>query len=132
MTIENKDPSIEEQRELLQTIKFPPKQYKLEIVGRGGEIVIGKVKLETYEYLEENDISIDELIEDEENDLEIPEEHLFITEGNWYDCDDIAHESGATMDDLSSVVIYDELGNEVWSHSLDIPKLIDLGIKVEP
>ena len=120
MSEENKDPSIEEQRELLQTIKFTPRQYKIEVVGRGGEIVIGKVDREAYDYLEDNDISIDDFLDDEDNDLEVPEEYRFIQDGAWYDFDDIAHENGAEMSDISEIIVYDEKGNVVWKNSLDI------------
>lgn len=123
MSEENKDPSVEEQRELLQTIKFTPRQYKIEVEGRGGEIVIGTVSREAYDYLEDNDIDINDFIDDEDNDLEVPEEYRFIQDGAWFDLDDIAHENGASMDDLSDIVIYDENGNEVWRHSLDTTSL---------
>ena len=87
MTIKN--PSLAEQRELLQTIKFPPRLYKIEISGRGGEIVIGSVSREAYDYLEEYEIDINDMIEDEDNELEIPEEYLFIENGLWEECDKI-------------------------------------------
>lgn len=119
MTEENRDPTIEEQRELLQTIKFPPRKYKIEVSGRGGEIVVGKVSREAYDYLNDNDIDINDFIDDEDNEYEVPEEYRFIQNGEWYACDDIAHENGATMDDLSIVTVYDDTGKEVWSGTLD-------------
>ena len=119
----NENPSVEEQRELLQTIKFPPRQYKIEISGRGGEIVIGSVSREAYDYLEEYEIDINDMIEDEDNELEIPEEYLFIENGFWEECDNIAHENGATMDDLSIITVYDEKGNSVWSGNLSLDYL---------
>ena len=131
MTEEIKDPTIEEQKELLQTIKFTPRKYKIEVEGRGGEIVIGKVALEAYDYLEDNSISIDDFIDDEDNDLEVPEEYRFIQDGAWFDLDDVAHENGATMDDLSDIVVYDEKGTEVWRHSLDNNSLNDSDIRNE-
>lgn len=131
MTEENKDPTIESQRELLQTIKFPPRKYKIEVSGRGGEIVVGRVSRDAYDYLNDNDIDINDFIDDEDNDYEIPEEYRFIQNGEWYECDDIAHENGATMDDLSIVSVYDENGKEVWSGSLDCGILDDNDIEAD-
>jgi|694.fasta_scaffold30275_9 hypothetical protein len=131
MSEEIKDPTPDEQRTLLQTIKFPPRKYKVEVSGRGGEIVIGKVDRDAYDYLEDNDIDINDFIDDEDNELEVPEEYRFIEEGNWYDLDDIAHENGATIDDLSEIFVYDEKGKEVWRHSLDITSLEDDEIGIE-
>ena len=131
MSEENLNPTIEEQRELLETIKFPPRKYKIEITGRGGEIVVGSVSAEAYDYLSDNEIDIEELIDDEDNDLEVPKELLFIQDGAWYDCDNIAHENGATMDDMSTISVYDETGKEIWSHSLDIDSLENIDINVD-
>jgi len=128
---ENKDPTIEEQRELLQTIKFTPKTYKVEIEGRGGEIVVGKVPREAYDYLEDNGIDIEEFIEDEENEFAVPEEYQFICEGAWFECDNLAHENGAEMSDISEVIVYDDNSNEVWRHYLDIGLLQDSEIELD-
>jgi hypothetical protein len=127
----DRDPTIEEQEELLQIIKFTPRQYKIEIVGRGGEIVIGKVDRAAYDYLEDNGIDISDFIDDEDNDLEVPEKFRFIQDGCWFELDDIAHENGASMDDLSDIIVYDEKDNEVWRHSLDQSSLEDDEIGVE-
>lgn len=131
MSEEINDPTPDEQRELLQTIKFPPRKYAVEIVGRGGEIVIGMVNRDAYDYLADNDIDISDLIDDEDNDLEIPDEYRFIEEGAWFELDDIAHENGATMDDLSDIIVYDEKGIEVWRHSLEFGVLADDNIEYE-
>lgn len=131
MTQDIKDPTIEEQQDLLQTIKFPPRKYKIEVSGRGGEIVVGSVSREAYEYLADNDIDINDFIDDEYNDLEVPEEYRFIQNGDWYECDDVAHENGATMDDLSVVSVYDDTGKEVWSGTLDTDFLENNQIAVE-
>ena len=131
MSEENKVPSIEEQRALLQTIKFPPRKYKIEVEGSGGEIVVGNISREAYDYLEFNDIYIDDFIDDEDNDLEVPDEFRFIQDGAWYEVDDIAHENGAEMSDFSDIVVYDERGIEVWRHSLDPSSLEDDEIGIE-
>lgn len=128
---EKLDPTIAEQEKLLQILKFTPRKYKIEIEGRGGEIVIGRVNRDAYDYLEDNDIDINDFIDDEDNELEVPDEYLFIQDGCWFELDDIAHENGASMDDLSDIVVYDENGNEVWRHSLDKTSLEKDNIKIE-
>ncbi len=131
MIAEQQNPTIEEQKALLQLIKFTPRTYKIEIEGRGGEIVVGSVERATYDYLLSNYINIEELIEDADNDLEVPTDHLFILDGEWYDCDNLAHENGAEMTDISCIVVYDELSNEIWRHPLNIATLEESNIGVE-
>lgn len=131
MSEETKDPTIEEQRELLETIKFTPCTYKVDIIGRGGEIVVGKVPREAYDYLLDNQIDIEDFIDDEENDFEVPEEYQFITEGAWYECDNLAHENGAEMSSSSEIVVYDEHNTEVWRGFLDIDNLSNNDIEFE-
>ena len=99
------------------------KQYKIEIVGQGGEIVMGRVDRDIYDYFEDNGISIYDFIDDEDNELSIPEEYLFIKDGEWQDIDDLAHENGASMNSASDIVVCDMGGKEVWRHNLDLSEL---------
>lgn len=80
-------------------------KYRIEISGRGGEVVIGKVKREFYDLFNDDDTELD--IEDyvwnydffEENeDVEIPEDIRPFVPGEWYECDDVAHECGVSVD----------------------------------
>lgn len=107
------------------------KQYKIEIVGQGGELVMGRVDRDIYEYFEDNDISIYDFIDDEDNELCIPVEYLFIKDGEWNDVDDLAHENGANMNKVSDIVISDMTGKEVWRHNLDLDELRADGVQYE-
>jgi len=121
----------EQKEELMQTLKFTPREYRLEMAGYGGEVVIGTVKPEAYEYFVENDLDLDEYAYDWENEMEVPEDKQPFVPGEWHDCDDLAHENGVEMYSSCRVYVYDENGDEVWSHSLDINELEDSGIDVE-
>jgi hypothetical protein len=95
-------------------------KYRIEINGRGGEVVLGTVKREFYDFVEENDISFEDYAGDwgffEENDIEILEDIRPFEPGDWYDCDDLAHSCGSEVDycyitvmDDDGTVIYDDL-----------------------
>lgn len=125
------NPSIEEQRELLDILKFTPRTYTVELWGYGGEIAIGTVKREIYDYFIENEIEIDEVANDWDNEAGIPDELMPFPPGEWYECSDIYHESGISMGDSGTITIYDENRNEIWSHSLDTDLLADDGVNSE-
>lgn len=79
-------------------------KYRIEISGRGGEVVIGKVKREFYDVFEEGDLDFEDYVWndgffEENEDVEIPEDIQPFYPGDWFDCDDIAHEYGVTVDD---------------------------------
>jgi len=124
---------ITQQEELIEVLKFTPRTYKIYMHGYGGEIVMGTVDRSTYEYFTENDISLEDYatnyIEDEE--ITVPEEHQFISAGEWYDCDNIAHNSGVEMNSACTVVVEDEKGNIIWQHNLDVGELDEFGIECE-
>lgn len=95
-------------------------KYRIEISGRGGEIVIGKVKREFYDLVEEHELDVDQYAWDydffEENDVEIDEDIRPFEPGDWYECDNITHNCGPALDDCyitvmdeNDTVIYDAL-----------------------
>ena len=91
-------------------------KYRIELSGRGGEIVIGKVKREVYDYFDENEVDIEEYASDWDNEQDVPEEFQPFEPGSWYDCDDLAHNCGPSVDDCyisvlgeDDVVLYDSL-----------------------
>ena len=43
-----------QKEELMQTLKFTPRNYKIEIVGRGGEIYWGKIDRKIYDLFKED------------------------------------------------------------------------------
>jgi len=106
-------------------------KYRIELSGRGGEIVIGKVKREFYDFVEENDIDIDEYAWNwdffEENEIEIPEEIQPFEAGNWYECDNLAHECGPALDDCY-ITVTDENGTVIHD-SVTTSDMIELGLE---
>lgn len=105
-------------------------KYRIELSGRGGEIVIGKVKREFYDFVEENDIDIEEYAWNydffEENEIEIPEDIRPFEPGDWYDCDNITHECGPALEDCY-ITVTDE--NETVIHdSVPASEMIELGL----
>jgi hypothetical protein len=130
MTIDT-EPSIEEQRELLEILKFTPCTYRIELWGYGSESVLGTVSREIYDYFEENDIDLEEYATDDENTFEVPEDMMPFPPGEWYECCDIVHECGIEMSDYNNITVFDNEENEVWSHNLDPIVLEESDILVE-
>ena len=106
-------------------------KYRIELSGRGGEIVIGKVKREFYDFVEENDIDIEEYAWNwdyfEENEVEIPEDIRPFEPGDWYDCDNITHNCGPALDDCY-ISVMDE-NETVLYDALTSSAFIDLGME---
>ena len=95
-------------------------KYRIEISGRGGEIVIGKVKREFYDVVEENELDIEDYSVNydffEDNEVEIDEDIRPFEPGDWYECDNITHNCGPALDDCyisvldeNDIVLYDNL-----------------------
>jgi hypothetical protein len=86
---------------------------KIQLWGRGGEIVLGSITREQFVYwklkAEDSDDFSNMLMDDELED-EHPEEMLL---GSWYDIDDVAHESGAALDS-AGITVTDDDDNVLW------------------
>lgn len=100
-------------------------KYRIEISGRGGEAVIGKVKREFYDLFEDGDLDLDDYVWnsdffEENEDAEIPEDIRPFEPGDWYDCDNIAHEFGVSVD---SAYITITQGDEVLYDNVDATTL---------
>jgi len=118
---------------LMATLRFTPRTYTVEIYGYGGECYMGKVPRKCYEYFKRNNIEIDEYAsswDDNDDDVQVPEEYQPFEPGSPYECDDICHVSGATMDGGSWLAVQDEHGKEVWKTTLSVDDLEDLGVSV--
>lgn len=125
-----KQPTTITADELIQVLKFTPRVYKIEVTGYGGEVVMGTIDRNCYNYIKEHNIDIDEMVGDFDNELEIPDEHRFIEDGSWYDCDNIAHGGGVEFSDQCMVTVLNETGDPVWSCSLDPDNLEEDGCSV--
>ena len=120
-----------QKEELMQTLKFTPRNYKVEITGRGGEIYFGSVDRKIYEFFKEKKIDIEQYASGWDEDMwnDIPEDMRPFPPGSPYDISGV-HESGATFSDESMITVSDENGNEVWSCDLGIA-LQDQGVEIE-
>jgi hypothetical protein len=99
-------------------------KYRIELSGRGGEAVIGKVNRKFYDLFEgeDSELDIDDYVWndeyfDENEDVEIPEDIRPFEPGDWYDCDDIAHEHGLSIDS-AYITIYE--GDEILVENGDV------------
>lgn len=109
-----------QKEELIATLKFTPRNYRVEIWGYGGEVYWGKVDRKIYDYFKEKAIDIEQYAGCWDDDFwnDIPQDMRPFPPGSAYDCDNGAHESGATFDDGSHITVYDEHGKEVWTSPL--------------
>lgn len=111
-------------------------KYRIEISGRGGEAVVGKVKREFYDLFEGADAELD--IEDytwnydffEENEeVEIPEDIRPFHPGEWAECnDEIAHEYGVSVDSLYLTLTQ---GDKIILDNVETSILANLGVTFE-
>ena len=123
-----------EKEELLQTLKFPPVQARLLVQGYGGECYIGSVSRETYEFFKSRKIDLEQFVSDWDGEFfqDVPSEHKFVEPGNAYDCDNLFHASGATMDSGSYItVLNDETNEDIFETDLSNDSLDEHGIEVE-
>lgn len=105
----------------------------IRISGAGVESFGGTVDFKTYKYFEDNSIDLEEYNEDVESDnenLDIPKEHNFISYG-LDEIDNLWHINGAYLgieDNEIEVVGSDE--NQIWRCSLDTELLQGQGVRL--
>lgn len=119
-----------QKEELLEALKAEKKKYEVLLQGYGGEIAIGSITKEQYNFWKDRD-DLDEYAYDWDNEMDVPESLRMFGSGSWYECDNISHQSGCEFSDMCSVVVIDEDGNEVWSSPLSIPALENRGVYVD-
>jgi hypothetical protein len=105
-------------------------KYRIEMSGFGGEIALGAIPRETYDYFKANQIDVADYIADSDSYSNIPAEHQFAQGGAWYEVDNIIHESGVELNNSCVIQVTDDDGDEVWSSALDIETLINAGVTV--
>ncbi len=123
-----------QKEELMQTLKFTPIRARLLVQGYGGECYIGSVDRKDYEAFKKGRVDIEQYMSDWDNELfqDIPDENRFVEPGQAYDCDNLFHGSGASMDSGSYInVLNDETMQDIFETSLDHNSLDDAGITVE-
>lgn len=112
--------TIEEQEQLLATLKFTPRTYRISMWGYGGEIAMGTVDKKIFDYFKHRRLSVADYAWDSDyaEEQKIPEEYQPFYSGSWYECDNIAHANGVERDS-GTLQIEDENGDEVLQASLD-------------
>ena len=121
--------------ELIQTLKFTPVRARIMLSGYGGECYIGSVSREDYEFFKSRQIDVEQYAMDWDDGgrfKDVPDQHRFFSPGQPYDCDNLFHQSGATMDDSSYLtVMNDDTREDIFETNLRIGNLEDQGIEVE-
>lgn len=114
--------------ELVEVLKFTPRTYRIELGAYGGEVYAGRVDRKVYDYFKQRKIDLEDYANDWDNELNVPDEFQPFPAGSPYECDDLVHACGATMDDANTIQVLDENGDTVWECSLDLVALDDLGV----
>lgn len=118
-----------EKQELVDTLKFTPVTYRVELQGYGGEIVMGTVSREFYDYIQDNEYEINDFAWGDCDDYDdVPDGG--VSPGSWHDCDNLAHAFGVEMDGTCRVVVYDENDDEAWSCYLDMGELEEAEVEL--
>ena len=109
-----------EHEKLLETLRFTPRTYKIQLWGYGGEYIMGTVDRKIYDYFRHRRLDLSDFAWDsdyaEENN--IPEEMWPFTPGSYYDCDNLCHEHGVDRN-AGTVQIEDENGEVVYEKRLE-------------
>lgn len=111
-----------EKEQLMATLKFTPRTYKIQMWGYGGEKVMGRVARECWDYCMENQVNLVDIAwSDEETvteDMGLDISKLPFDPGQWYECDGLAHVNGVSRN-AGSFQIEDENGNTVIEKQFD-------------
>ena len=122
-----------QKEELMATLKFTPRKYRVDIWGYGGEVYWGRVDREIYDLFKSKNIDIEQYAGSWDDDgmwADIPDDKRPFYPGSPYDIAGV-HESGCTLDESSVIVVSDEMGNEVWRSTLSYNDLESKGVEVE-
>ena len=112
----------DEKQQLIDTLKFTPRTYKISMWGYGGEKVMGTVDREVWNYCMEHQVDLSEIAWSDEDtvqdEMDLDLDMLPFPPGSWYECDNLAHTNGVSRN-AGTVQIEDENGNVVYEKSLD-------------
>lgn len=122
----------QEKEELISTLKFTPRTYRIELSGYGGEVYWDTIDRKIYDFFKEHKIDIDEYASDWDDEKWefVPDEMRPFQPGSPYDLSGV-HESGCTFGAGSYVTVFDENDQEVWSSELDVNLLTTSNVAVE-
>jgi hypothetical protein len=104
--------------------------YTIKMYGYGGEIVLGRVPARIYDYFRVNGIELSDFAVNCEDQQILDDDLQPFDPGAWFECDEIAHESGVEMDESCYIEIFDDLGEFIWSSNLEAATLEEVGCEV--
>ena len=109
-----------EHEKLMETLRFTPRTYKIQLWGYGGEYIMGTVDRKIYDYFRNRRLDLSEFAWQSEyaEDNNIPEEMWPFTPGSYYDCDNLCHEHGVDRN-AGTLQIEDENGEVVYEKRLE-------------
>ena len=110
----------EEKQQLIDTLKFTPRTYRISMWGYGGEKVMGTVDPKVWDYCMEHQVDLSDIAwnYDACEEMGLDEDMLPFTPGSWYECDGMAHVNGVSRN-AGHIQIEDENGNTVFDKELD-------------
>ena len=144
-TVKKSARKIKEQKKLIRTIKNPERYFKLDFGRYGGEVAMGTITKEQFEFWEGKDDDFAQYLNDrgfdpaEANEkYGVPENARFDKE--FYEYEDICHSSGPELSDGQYMIIQevtkdgdslqDEDGNFVEDQTIEMADFEKLGVKV--
>ena len=111
-----------EKEQLIDTLKFTPRTYKIFMWGYGGEKVMGTVDPKVWDYCMANMVNLSDVAWSDEDtvrdDMQLDPDMLPFPPGSWYECDDMAHVSGVNRN-AGTLQIDDEHGTTVFQKTLE-------------
>ena len=112
--------TVEQQQQLIETLRFTPRTYKISMWGYGGEKVMGTVDPKVWDYCMENQVDLSDIAWDSDaaEEMDLDEDLLPFPPGSWYECDSMTHVNGVSRD-AGTLQIEDETGETVFEKSLD-------------
>lgn len=120
-----------QKEDLIKALKFAPRDIEISLNGYGGEIVMGRISEEVYDYWKDRDDLADFAYDWNGEFDDVPADMRFIADGCWYDVDDICHENGCEASDLCRITVDDCLESRtIWESSTDIVDLDEQGVDV--
>ena len=109
-----------EHEKLMETLKFTPRTYKIQLWGYGGEYVMGTVDRKIYDYFRARRLSLSDFAWDGDyaDEHTIPEDMRPFQPGSYYDCDDMGHCHGVDRN-AGTLQIMDEQDQVIYERSLE-------------
>ena len=121
-----------QKEQLMETLKFTPRNVTISLTGYGGEIVVGKIDAKTAQYwAQREDLSEYANKWEDEDFSDVPPEFDFIEGNMWFELDNLAHSCGVEMSEGCWITVTDCITNETLLETeLDPMTLENTGIKV--